>query len=172
MIDRRKAIEDKQHESGVLTPDEALELVQIYRASGMQGAYQNLATRLVSDTSLPPPYLLAIAGMFAQDQRVEALVFALEQYTQRESGNLDVWLDLAAAYAFLKRDDQAIEASRRAIELGGDQAREAIMRDARFQSLASNPAFRALFPRQAGRPAGPQAPQWQGGLPNLPGMAR
>lgn len=172
MIDRRKAIEDKQHESGVLTPDEALELVQIYRASGMQGAYQNLATRLVSDTSLPPPYLLAIAGLFAQDQRVEALVFALEQYTQRESGNLDVWLDLAAAYAFLKRDDQAIEASRRAIELGGDQAREAIMRDARFQSLASNPAFRALFPRQAGRPAGPQAPQWQGGLPNLPGMAR
>lgn len=172
MIDRRKTIENKQHESGVLTPDEALELVQLYRASGMQGAYQNLATRLVSDPSLPPQYLLAIAGLFAQDQRVEALVFALEQYTQHEGGNLDVWLDLAAAYAFLKRDDQAIEAARRAIELGGDQARDAIMRDGRFQALASNPAFRALFPRQTGRPAGPRLPQWQGGLPNLPGMAR
>ncbi|MDY0145206.1 MAG: DUF2723 domain-containing protein [Kiritimatiellia bacterium] len=172
MIDRRKAIEDKQHESGVLSPDEALELVSIYRASGMQGAYQNLATRLVSDTSLPPQYLLAIAGMFAQDQRVDALVFSLEQYTQRETGNLDVWLDLAAAYAFLKRDGDAIQAARRAIELGGDQAREAILHDARFQPLASNPAFRALFPRQPGRPAAPQMPQWQGGLPNLPGLAR
>lgn len=172
MGNRRQAIEKKQRETSALTPDEALELVSIYRASGMQGAYQNLASRLLSDSNLPPQYTLAIAGLFAQDQRVDALIYALEQYTRRETGNLDVWLDLSAAYAFVRRDADAVAAARRAIELGGDRAREAIMRDQRFQPLASNREFRALFPRQVGgRPAMPQ-PFQGGALPNLPGLAR
>ncbi len=168
MADRRREIEKRQHETGVLTPDEALELTSIYRASGMQGAYQNLATRLLGDTNLPPQHVLALAGFFAQDQRVDALIYALEQYCRREPRNLDVWLDLAAAYAFVRRDADAVSAARQAIDLGGDQAREAILRDQRFQPLTANREFRALFPRQAGGvrpPAGPLA------LPNLPGLA-
>ena len=77
MANRRKDIETKQRESGALTPDEALELVSIYRASGMQSAYQNLATRLVNDQGLPTQHLLALASIFAQDQRVDALIVAL-----------------------------------------------------------------------------------------------
>jgi tetratricopeptide (TPR) repeat protein len=171
MIDRRRAIEQKQQESGVLSADEALELVSIYRASGMQNAYQNLATRLVGDPGLPAQHILALAGLFAQDQRIDALIFALEQYTKQEGGNLDVWLDLAAAYAFVRRDADAVNAARQAIGLGGEPAREAILRDQRFQPLATNREFRALFPRQAPQPVVP--PAWQGGaLPNLPGLAR
>ena len=171
MVARRLEIE-KRRETGALTPDEALELTSIYRAAGMQNAYQNLAMRLVSDPSLPPSYVLALAGMFAQDQRVDALIYALERYVQVESGNLDVWLDLAAAYAFVRRDDDAVRGARKAIELGGAQARDAILRDPRFQPLVTNREFRALFPRQAGgRP--PAAPPLTGGmLPNLPGLAR
>jgi tetratricopeptide (TPR) repeat protein len=52
MIDRRLDIEKRQRETGILSPDEALELVSIYRAAGMQNAYQNLAMRLVSDSGL------------------------------------------------------------------------------------------------------------------------
>jgi tetratricopeptide (TPR) repeat protein len=171
MVDRRKEIEKKQTETGTLTADEAIELVSIYRASGMQGAYQQLASRLVSDQGLPPQHLLALAGFFAQDQRVDGLIFALEQYVKRETGNLDVWLDLAAAYSFVRRDADAINTARKAIELGGDRAREAIMKDKRFQPLTTNREFRALFPRQTGQPMVPGP--WQGGaLPNLPGMAR
>jgi tetratricopeptide (TPR) repeat protein len=170
MVSRRQEIEKKQQESGQMSADEALELVSIYRSSGMQGPYQQLASRLISDTNLPPQHMLALAGLFAQDQRVDALIFALEQYVKRETGNLDVWLDLAAAYAFVRRDADAVNAARRAIEIGGDQARDSILRDQRFQPLATNREFRALFPRQSGQPAVP-AP-WRGGaLPNLPGMA-
>jgi len=170
MAKRRKAIEVKQRESGQLTPDEALELVSIYRASHMQSAYQNLATRLVNDQGLPTQHLLALASFFAQDQRVDALIVALSQYVKRDSNNLDVWLDLAAAYAFVRRDADAINAARKAIELGGGKAREAILRDPRFKTLANNHEFRALFPQQRPRSS---APVWQGGpLPNLPGMAR
>ena len=110
----------------------------------------------------------ALAGFFAQEQRVDGLIYALEQYVRREAGNLDVWLDLSAAYAFVRRDADAVSAARQAIDLGGDQAREAILRDQRFQPLTANREFRALFPRQAGGarpPAGPLA------LPNLPGLA-
>ena len=114
----------------------------------------------------------ALAGFFAQDQRVDGLIFALEQYVKREPGNLDVWLDLSAAYAFVRRDADAVNGARKAIELGGDRARDAILRDQRFQPLTTNREFRALFPRQAvGRPAMPMALPG-GALPNLPGMAR
>ena len=172
MIDRRKEIENKQKETSTLSPDEALELTSIYRASGMQGAYQNLASRLLSDSNLPPQHVLALAGFFAQDQRVDGLIYALEQYVKREPGNLDVWLDLSAAYAFVRRDADAVNGARKAIELGGDQARDVILRDQRFQPLVSNREFRALFPRQAGgRPPMPMSLQG-GALPNLPGMAR
>ena len=168
---RRMEIEKKQQETQSLSADEALELVSIYRLSGMQGAYQQLASRLISDPNLPLQHVLSLAGLFATDQRIDGLVFALEQYTRREKGNLDVWLDLAAAYAFLHRDADAVQAAREAIGLGGDQAREAILKDQRFQTLASNRDFRALFPRQAPRSAAPGP--WQGGeLPNLPGLAR
>ena len=81
-------------------------------------------------------------------------------------------LDLSAAYAFVRRDADAVNGARKAIELGGDQARDVILRDQRFQPLASNREFRALFPRQAGgRPPMPMSLQG-GALPNLPGMAR
>ncbi len=172
MSARRVEIEKKQQETQALSADEALELVSIYRLSGMQGAYQQLAARLVSDTNLPLQHVLSLAGLFATDQRIDGLVFALEQYTRREKGNLDVWLDLAAAYSFLHRDAEAIQAAREAIGIGGDQARDAILKDQRFQPLATNREFRALFPRQfPGRAVAPAS--WQGGeLPNLPGLAR
>ncbi|NLG34732.1 MAG: DUF2723 domain-containing protein [Lentisphaerae bacterium] len=172
MVDRRSAIERKQQESGTLTADEALELMSIYRVSGRSAAYQQLATRLVSDPDLPVQHLLAIAGMFAEDQHIEALIFTLEQYTRREAGNINVWLDLAAAYVFVQREADAIQAARRAIELGGDSVRDFLSRDGRFQALAGKPEFQALFPRPPARPAAPP-PSWQGGaLPSLPGLAR
>ena len=170
MVARRAEIENKQRETGTLSADEALELVSIYRGTGMQGAYQNLATRLLGDPNLPPQHVLALAGLFAQDQRVDALIFALEQYVKRDTGKTDVWLDLAAAYAFVRRDADAINAARQAIQLGGQPARESILRDQRFQPLATNREFRALFPRPTAQPLGPGP--WQGGqLPNLPGLA-
>ena len=54
----------------------------------------------------------------------------------------------------------------------GDQAREAILRDQRFQPLTTNREFRALFPRQAAAARSMPAPLQGGALPNLPGMAR
>ena len=159
-------------ETGALTPDEALELTSIYRASGMQNAYQNLAARLVTDPQLPLQHVLALANFFAQDQRVDALIYTLEQYTQRDPNNLDAWLDLAAGYAFVRRDADAVRAARQSIQLGGDQARNAILQDPRFQPLATNREFHALFTRPGGGGLRPLAPLPGGALPNLPGLAR
>ncbi len=89
MINRRQEIEKKQQDTQQLSADEALELVSIYRASGMQGAYQQLASRLVSDPGLPPQHVLALAGLFAQDQRVEAIDLCagtIHQARDRQSG--------------------------------------------------------------------------------------
>ncbi len=172
MIGRRRDIEARQQAQGALSADEALELLSIYRASGMQGAFQQMAQQLISDPTLPPAHLLSLAGLFAQDQLIEALVFTLDQYTRREPGNLDVWLDLTAAQIFLNRPEDALQSLRRAIDLGGDTARQYVLNDPRYQPLHNHPEFRALFPRQIMRSPAPPPP-WQGGaLPSLPGMAR
>ena len=74
-----------------------------------------------------------------------------------------------AAAALVRAWDLDPQNAAAAINLGGAQARDAILRDPRFQPLATNRDFRALFPRQA-TAAGASAP-WQGGaLPNLPGL--
>ncbi|MDR0993474.1 MAG: DUF2723 domain-containing protein [Verrucomicrobiota bacterium] len=173
MLSRRLELEQKQRSGQPLDLTETFDLINIYRATGMHSAYLQLAARLLEEPNIPPQVILSLAGLFAQEQRIDGLVYALEQYIQREQGNLDVWLDLAAAYAYLRRDAEAVAAARSAIQLGGVSARQAILQDPRFQPLSTNRDFMALFPQQAPAPRLPGAwPGVGGGLPNLPGLAR
>ena len=168
MLDRRQEIERRQREQGAITPSEAFELISIYRASGMRGAYIQLALRFINEPAVPMEFLYSIAGVFAEDQRVEELILTLEQITRRDPSQPGIWLDLGAAYVFVRRESDAIAAARKAIELGGQQARDSIAKDPRYQPLANNPEFRALFPRRAVVPS--QIPLSGGRLPNLPGL--
>lgn len=172
LLSRRKDIERKQQETGTLSSEEAMELAQIFRLSNMQNSYRNLAMRLAGDPELPTQYLMSLVQMFAQDGYAGEVVYCLEQLVQRDPNQYWVWLELAAFRAVLGQQEEAVQAARRAIELGGNDAREAILSDQRFQPLAGNVEFRRLFPRQTGRPVqrGPQP--WQGQLPDLPGLAR
>lgn len=168
VLEKRKQLEQKQRDNGSLPINEAMDLLSIYRMSGNQSGYLRLASQLLDNPELPLDHVMAIAGLFAQDQRIEALIYALDIYTKRDPNRPDVWIDLAAAYTFLQRNDQAIDSLRKAIDVGGMAVQTRIAQDNRFQPLAQLPDFRALFPmmRSTPAPGGRPAP-----LQNLPGWA-
>ena len=143
-----------------LTAEEQWELAKLYRGMRQGGGYLQMAAQLLDSPDTPTPILLEIAQMFAADQRVDAMAYALERYTERDAGNPAVWIDLAAAQLYLRREADCLASLKQALRTGGETARQAILQDPRFQGLERNAEFRTLFP---------QVRRLQsGGLQNLP----
>ena len=126
--------------------DEALELADLYHRLRLDGQFQSLTMSILNDTNLPVNYYLAVAKMFADVRRADLLAYALQRYLMREPGNPRVWLDLAAVHVAMQQKDRAIEALRRAVDLGGDSVREMVRQDGRFDPIRNEAQFRALIP--------------------------
>ena len=171
---RRGEYERRIAAGETLSFDDRLNLLEIYRAGGQMPQYLRLATQLLDDPDAPVDGVLAVAGLFAQDQRIDAMAYALETAARRDPRRPDVWINLAAAYAYLNRTDDALRSVRQALNAGGAQARDAILQDPRFQILGNNAEFRSLLlgtRPPAGGASAPTPPRL-GALPNLPGLAK
>jgi tetratricopeptide (TPR) repeat protein len=177
LLARRGELESRQAAGETLSIEDQMELVEIYRMGGQSPQYLRLASRLLDDPDTPVEAILALAGLFAQDQRVDAMAYALETAARRDPRRPDIWINLAASYAWMNRTDDALRCVRQALSTGGAQARDAILQDSRFQPLADNREFRTLLlgtrPTIPGAPAAaPRGPALPGTLPNLPGLAK
>jgi len=152
---RRDELENKQRSEGGLALDEAVELLQIYRATRATDRYRRLAKTLAENPRVPKAYIVPLAQMLATDGQVDLLATALENYAAKEPDNANVWYDLAAARAILGQPDVAVNAAQHAIDLGGQPMKEMISRDTRFESVKNYPAFRRLLaaPAKAVAPA-------------------
>ncbi len=159
---RRVELEKKFAEGGA-DINAALELADLYQKMGMDQHFQGLTATILNDTNLPPNVYLAVAQLFANGKRMDLLAAALERYLSREPSDPRVWLDLAAAKSVLGQNNEALQALKRAIELGGDGAREAARNDQRFANIKETPGFKALVPP-------PRTMNLPMNLPNLPGL--
>jgi hypothetical protein len=138
----------------------AMELAALYRRLNLDGQFQGLTMSILNDSNVPPSVYLAVAKLYADSKRMDLLGVALERYLAREPGNPRVWIDLAAVHVALQRTNEAIESVRRAVETGGEPARDIVRKDTRFDPIRDVPAFRAIVPPiQANLPMN---------LPNLP----
>jgi tetratricopeptide (TPR) repeat protein len=138
----------------------ALELSDIYRRMGMMQQFEALTMSILNNAGLPPDTCLGIAKMYADAGRPDLVITALRKYVEREPGNPSVWIDLAAIHATLQQAPEAVQALSRAVELGGESARDVARKDRRFDPIRENAEFKRLVPSmQATLP---------GGLPNLP----
>ena len=124
----------------------AMELADLYFRLRMDGPFQGLTMNILNDTNIPPNYYLMIAKMYADARRMDLLAHALQRYLSRQPGDPRVWVDLAAVQIVLQQTDLALESVRRAIELAGDQARDILRNDNRFDPLREHPQFKALVP--------------------------
>ncbi len=124
----------------------ALELADLYSRLGLQPQFQGLAMNILNDTNLPPSVYMAIAKICMDAKRMDMLGLALQKYLMRDPGNVRIWIDFAAVNTALQRNNEAVMAVKRAIDLGGDPVRDAIRKDPRFNSIRDVAEFKALVP--------------------------
>jgi len=141
---RRRELETELQSGGDI--NKAFELVNIYRGMNLMPMFDSLTQRILQQADLPPQYILEIARMYAETQKLEMFIGALELYTQRDPSQPRVWLDLAAAYAGAQRKADSIRTLRRAVEIGGEAIRDAARKDNRFDSVREIPEFKAVVP--------------------------
>lgn len=124
----------------------AFELADLYQKLGMNQRFEQLSMQILNDQSLPSDMYLQIGQMYANAQRYDLLLNALQKYLAREPGNTRVWLDLAAVQTALNKHNEALESLKTAIAQGGEAARDLARKDNRFDPLRQNPAFQKLVP--------------------------
>ena len=144
MNQRRTELETELSQGGDI--NKAFELANIYRNMNLTALFDNLTSRILQQGDLPPQYIIEIARMYAEMQRIDQFIGALELYVKRDPGQPRIWLDLAAAYSVTQKRGESVRALRRAIEIGGETIRDAARRDQRFDPVRSMPEFQALVP--------------------------
>lgn len=160
-IDTRRVELEQVFAQGKGELNAAMELASIYARLNLQGQFQGLTTSILNDSNLPPNAYLEVAKLYADAKRLDLLAMALQRYLQREPSNPRIWVDLAACHVALQQNDQALNAARQAIQIGGEPVRDLIRKDRRFDAVRENAEFRALVPPiQAGLP-----PTLPGNLP-------
>jgi tetratricopeptide (TPR) repeat protein len=145
---RRNELEAELTQGGDI--NKAMELAQIYRGMGLTPLFDNLTRNILAQGNLPPQFILQIARMFAEMQKIDQFIGALELYVQRDPNQPRIWLDLSAAYAMSQKRGDAIRTLRRAIELGGEPIRDAARQDQRFGPIRDMREFQALVPATTG----------------------
>ena len=145
MNSRRVELETELSQGGDI--QKAFELASIYRGMNLIHLFDNLTQRILQQGDLPPQFIIEIARMYAEMQKIDQFIGALELYVQRDPNQPRIWLDLAAAYATNpQRRGDAVRSLRRAVEIGGEAMRDAARRDNRFDAIRDTPEFRALVP--------------------------
>jgi len=144
---RRQELEAELSQGGDI--QKAFELAGIYRSMNLISLFDNLIGRILQQPDLPPPYIIEIARMLAEMQKMDQFIGALELYVKRDPSQPRIWMDLAAAYAMTQKRGDAIRTLRRAVELGGDSIRVAARQDRRFDPVRDTAEFKALIPPAA-----------------------
>ena len=144
--DNRRVQLEEQFNQGQGELNVAMELADIYRKLNLESQFQGLTMNILNDTNIPPNAYLAIAKMYADSKRMDLLAVALEKYLAREPSNPNVWIDLAAIHAAMQKSNDSLQSLKRAIDLGGEPARDAIRKDQRFNPIRESPEFKALVP--------------------------
>jgi predicted Zn-dependent protease len=124
----------------------ALELADIYRKMNLSQLFESLTMNILNQDNLPPEVALEVGQMFADSKRLDLLGTALEKYLARKPGDPRRWIDLAAVQAHLGRTNECMQSLRRAVQIGGEPARDIVRKDRRFDPVRPMPEFNTLVP--------------------------
>lgn len=128
---------------GAGTLDMIFELASIYQQTGRHQQFFELARQLLRNEDVPADAYLKIAEMHADavPQRPDFLAEVLETYLRREPRNPRVWFDLACVRAAMGQNDEAFQALREAVAIGGEPMRELARRDGGLAPLRGAPEY-------------------------------
>lgn len=146
---KRKELEKKLTGTNTVDFNDALNLAAIYLQLGHIPQAESLAGQILSSPSIKPEMITHLAEMMVKARRFEMVEKILQRFTQLQPNQTTGWIDLAAVQLNLKKP--ALWASlKKAIQVGGEDARNKLRKDKRFNPLRNLPEFQALVPPVAG----------------------
>jgi len=148
----RNSLEGRIRSGIKLGVNETLQLANIYAATEDNEKFERLARSIINDQSLPPQACQEVARLASKSGKIELVEAALLKYIQREPGDYSAWINLAALELYKRNLTEMFSDLKRAIDIGGDRAREAIRRDKRFQPISKSKPYQRLM--QSSRSSG------------------
>ncbi|MEI7435515.1 MAG: DUF2723 domain-containing protein [bacterium] len=131
-----------------------MELIAVYGRMNMQGPFAALAMRLLDTTNMPPQAYLQAAQICSDARRPDLTVEALKRYLRLDPLNPRVWIELGLTQMAGNQAGDAIASLKKAVEVGGEPARDLLRNDVRFDRIRPSPQFQALIQQAAFMPSG------------------
>ncbi len=143
----RIQIENKLRQKQTPTSvDEVIKLAQIYLRMGQMPNFERLTREILNQQHLPPQKYLEIAQIYAQIKRMDLMEYALQRYVQRQPNNASIWFKLAVTKAVLKKNKEAMEILKKAIQMGGPPILNMARQEQGFNILRQDPEFHKIVP--------------------------
>lgn len=148
-VTKRKQELEKAFSSGKGSDiKQAFELVQIYGQLQQWPNFDGLVRRILTDDRMPHNVYLQIGQVCQHFKRFPLLELSLQRYLTKQPGDIKRRIELAAVQTMLNKKDAALASLRKAVENGGEPARNLIRKDRRFAGLHNDPAFQKLVPKR------------------------
>ncbi|MDZ8119815.1 protein O-mannosyl-transferase family [Pontiella agarivorans] len=132
--------------TGKITFPEMMELVQIHYAMNSSRAGEALVRNMLNSPNLPPEGMMSIAQFMAQKRQLPLVELALKKYTAARPKDAQGWINLAGLQLALNKRGETWPSLRKAVEAGGEPARNALRKDKRFDAVRNTTEFKKIVP--------------------------
>jgi len=132
--------------SGHINFNEAMELMNIYYKFVQLAKVDALAKRLMTSQGFTAEMANQLATQLINYRRFYLVEPALKVYIKLRPNDPQGWINLAAIQVNLNKTNESFASLKKAIELGGEPARNIIRKDARFNRIRNTKQFQQLVP--------------------------
>ena len=136
--------------SGKIEFIDSMQLISIYLQMGQPPRADALAKKMLASNTMAPPMLMQLAQHMARGNRLPVVELILKKYTTVQPRDPAGWINLAALQMALKKGGEMWVSIDKAIEVGGESARNTLRTDKRFDSIRNTKEFKKRVPPLTG----------------------
>ena len=115
--------------------NDVIELISIFGRMNMQSEMGSLGMNILNNTNTRPEHILQIAQLFNDARRIDMAQEGFKRYLARVPTDSRGWIELGWIQLMMNQSGEGYASWRKAVDIGGDAARNALRTDKRFQSL-------------------------------------
>jgi len=142
---RREEIETSLAQKGsAVDINVALELIALYQHLNMPAQFERMSRSIMSNTNLPPNAYLGVAQLSGAMKKWDLASMGLHRYLELQPRDYRAWIELASM-EMQTSPDKALTALKRAVDTGGEAARQFLQEDQRFSPLWQRPEFKTIM---------------------------
>ena len=150
-MSQRIQVLEQQLSSGQSNFNQAMQLCSIYLTMGNIRKADALMIRLVDADSTSAEDIMQIVQLAVSKQRFGVIDKALKKFIALRPNDPSGWINLAALQLTMNKRGEMWVSLEKAIEVGGNNARNVLMQDTRFNPVRNSEQFRKMLPAQPGK---------------------